>query len=48
METQRISCLLDSSEKEFSKFATRKWYVNDRESKGNCSHESPIKFFKKS
>ena len=27
-----------------SKFATKKWYVIDSESKGNYSHENPIKF----
>ena len=26
-----------------SKFATKKWYVIDSESKGNYSHENPIK-----
>ena len=42
--TKKIVNLLSSSENEFSKFATRKWYVIDSESKGNCSHENPIKF----
>ena len=27
-----------------STFATKKWYVIDSESKGNYSHENPIKF----
>ena len=27
-----------------SKFATKKWYLIDSESKGNYSHENPIKF----
>ena len=31
METQKIVNLLNDSEKEFSKFATRKWYIiNDQ------------------
>ena len=44
METQKIVSLLNSSENEYSKFATTKWYVIDSESKGNYSHENPIKF----
>ena len=44
METQKIVNLLNSSENENSKFATKKWYVIDSESKGNYSHENPIKF----
>ena len=42
--TKNIVNFLSSSENEFSKFATRKWYVIDSESKGNYSHENPIKF----
>ena len=44
METQKIVTLLNGSENENSKFATKKWYVIDSESKGNYSHENPIKF----
>ena len=44
METQKIVNLLSSSENEYSKFATKKWYVIDSESKGVYSHENPIKF----
>ena len=44
METQKIVNLLNSSENEYSKFATKKWYVIDSESKGNYLHENPIKF----
>ena len=44
METQKIINLLNNSENEYSKFATKKWYVIDSESKGNYSHENPIKF----
>ena len=48
METQKIVNLLNNSENEYSKFATKKWYVIDSESKGNYSHENPIKFLTKS
>ena len=44
METQKIANLLNSSDNEYTKFATKKWYVIDSESKGNYSHENPIKF----
>ena len=44
METQKIVNLLNSSENEYSKLATKKWYVIDIESKGNYSHENLIKF----
>ena len=36
--------MLNSSENEYSKFVTKKWYVIDSESKGVYSHENPIKF----
>ena len=44
METQKIVNLLNGSDNENSKFATTKWYVIDSESKGNYSHENPVKF----
>ena len=44
METQKIVNLLNCSDNENSKFATKKRYVIDSESKGNYSHENPIKF----
>ena len=44
METQKIVNLLNSSENEYSKFATKKWYIIDSESIGNYSHQNPIKF----
>ena len=44
METQKIVNLLNGSDSENSKFATKKWHVIDSESKGNYSHENPIKF----
>ena len=48
METQKIVTLLNGSENENSKLATKKWYVIDSESKGNYSHHDPIKFLAKS
>ena len=44
METQKIVNLLNGSDNENSKFATKKWYVIDSESKGVYSHEDEIKF----
>ena len=44
METQKIVNLLNSSENEYPKFATKKWYAIDIESKSVYSHENPIKF----
>ena len=44
METQKIVNLLNDSNNENSKFATKKQYIIDNESKGNYSHENPIKF----
>ena len=43
METQKIVNLLNDTDNENSKFATKKWYVIDSELKGNYSHENPIK-----
>ena len=43
METQKIVNLLNNTENEYSKFATKKWYIIDSESKGNYSHEYSIK-----
>ena len=48
METQKIVNLLNSFENEYSKFATKKWYVIDSESKGSYSNHDPIKFLTKS
>ena len=48
METQKIVNLLNGSDNENSKFATKKWYVIDSESKGNYSHHDPIKLLTKS
>ena len=44
METQKIVNLLNDIDNENSKFATKKWYVIDSESKGVYSHENEIKF----
>ena len=48
METQKIINLLNVSDNENSKFATKKWYIIDSESKGNYSCQNPIKFLTKS
>ena len=48
METQKIVNLLNSSDNENSKFATKKWCVIDSESKGNYSKYDPIKFLTRS
>ena len=48
METQKTVNLLHGSDNEHAKFATKKWYVIDSESKGNYSHPDPIKFLTKS
>ena len=44
METHKIVNLLNGSDNENSKFATKKWYVIDSESKGNYSYKNQIKF----
>ena len=44
METQKIVNLLNGSDNDNSKFATKIWYIIDSESKGNYSHQNPIKF----
>ena len=43
METQKIVNLLNHSDNENSKFATKKWYIINNELKGNYSHKNPIK-----
>ena len=48
METQKIANLCNSSENEYSKFATKKWYVFDSETNGAYSHHDPIKLLTKS
>ena len=44
MEKQNIVNLLNSSENEYSKFATKKWCIIDSESKDNYSHEIQSNF----
>ena len=48
MEKQKIVNLLNGSDNENSKLATKKWYVIDSESNGNYSHHNPIKILTKS
>ena len=43
METQKIVYVLNGSDNEYSKFATKKWYVIDNESNGNYSLHNTIK-----
>ena len=43
---QKIVNLLNSSENEYSKFATKGWYIIDSESKGSRSHRKPIVSYK--
>ena len=44
METQKTVNLINDTDNENSKFATKKWYVIDSESKKNYSHKNEIKF----
>ena len=44
MKPEKIVNLLNSSENEFSKFATKTWCVIDSETNGDYSHENPITF----
>ena len=48
METQKIVNLLNGSDNENSKFATKKCYVIDSESKGNYWKDEEIKFLTRS
>ena len=48
METEKIVNLLNGSENENSKFAAKKRYVIESESKGKYSHPDQIKFLTKS
>ena len=47
METQKIVKLLNGSDNENSKLATKRWYVIDSESNGNYSDVNGIKFLNK-
>ena len=44
METQKIVNLLNGSDNEYAKFATKKWYVIDSKPKGNYVPNNEIKF----
>ena len=44
METQKIVNLLNNTENEYLKFAAKRSCIIDSKSKGNYSHENPIKF----
>ena len=48
METHKIVNLLNSSDNEYFRFATKKWYVIETELKGNYSHHDPITFLTES
>ena len=48
METQKIVNLLNGSDNESSKFATKKWYVIDSETSSTYSENEEIKFLTKS
>ena len=48
METQKIVNLLNGSDNDNSRFATKKWYIIDSESKGNYSQNDEIKFLTRS
>ena len=48
METQKVVNLLNGSDNENIKFATKKWYVDDSESNDNYSKDDPIKLLTKS
>ena len=41
METQKIVILVNGSDNENSKSATKQWYVIDSDSKGNYSQDDP-------
>ena len=48
METPKIVNLLNGSDNDNSKFATKNWYIIDSESKGNYSQNDEIKFLTRS
>ena len=48
MGTQKIVNLLNSSENEYSKFATKKWYIIDNEMSSAYSENESIKFLTRS
>ena len=48
METQKIVNLLNGSDNDNSKFATKKWHIMDSKSNGNYSQSDEIKFLTRS
>ena len=48
METQKIVNLLNGSDNDNSRFATKEWYITDSESKGNYSQNDEIQFLTRS
>ena len=48
METQKIANLLNDSDNDNSKFATKKWYIINSESNGDYSQNDEIKFLTRS
>ena len=48
METQKIENLLNGTDNDNSKFATKKRYIIDSESNGNDSQNDEIKFLTRS
>ena len=48
METQKIVNLVNGSDNDNSRFATKKWYVIDSESNSNYSQNDEIKFLTRS
>ena len=48
MEVQKIRNVLDNTENEYSKFATKEGYVIDSESNGNYSKDEEIQFLTRS
>ena len=47
MEMQKIVNLLNGSDNQNSKLATKQWHVIETESNGNYSDENEIKFLSK-
>ena len=48
METQKIVNLSNGYDNDNSKFATKKWYIIDSETKGHYSQNDEIKFLTRS
>ena len=48
METKKIVNLLNGSDNDNSKFATKKWYIIDSEVNGHNSKDEEIKFLARS